>query len=138
MVEPFKAPRFEMVGKRVAELPFSGTIAAGGFLTIVSSMITYKFRILKVKMIFTEDANNWIVHEWLISGNRSTSTTGRPSGTNIFGRESPVSSFAGKAIVRNIACSIEVREERNYIKLYTRSTSPYAYFVNGTITIEEI
>lgn len=137
-MEKFKAPTFEMVAKRVAELPFSGPIAAGAMLSLVSGMITYPFRITRVKMIFTEDANNWIVHEWYVSANRSVSTTGRPSGVNIFGRESPVSSFIGKAIIRKVQCSIEVREGRQYIKLYTNNTGPYLYQINGTITIEEI
>lgn len=138
MVERFVAPRFELVGKRVAELPFSGTVAAGGTLTLVSGMITYFFRIKRVKMIITDDANNLITHQWFVSSDPSVADPLAPSGTDIFMGQGAVATFTGKAIIRNVDCNIEVRQRSTYLKLFVVSTSPYAYFVNGTMTVEVI
>lgn len=136
----FEAPKFEAARKRVLELVFSGRVTpvAPATLTIVSGLITYPFRITNVKMIFTDDANNLITHQWFVATNPSVADPAAPSGTDIFLGTPPVSNFAGKAIIRNVMCNIEVRQRSTYLKLYAVSTSPYAYFVNCTITIEEL
>ena len=132
----YKAPKFEMRPRRVAEIPFRGPIAAGGHNTLISGRIMYPFRITQVKMIFTDDANNWIIHQWKVNRSRSQPTTGPPAGINIFGRESPTASFVGKAIIRVVPCYIEYPEGDLIIHFYTHNTSPYAYERNASITIE--
>lgn len=137
----YVAPKFELKAKRVAELSFRGTVAAGvptSYLAIVSGRITYPFRIIQAKMIFTDEANNWIEHRWYTSTNLNLPTTDFPSDDNIFGRESPSSGFIGKAIIRIVNTSVEYPEGDVFIKLGTRNTGPYAYAVNCSITIEEI
>jgi len=132
----FKAPKFELAPRRVAEIPFRGTITAGLMRTLVSGKIMYPFRITKVKMIFTDDANNWIRHAWYTGRTRSQPTTGPPTGMNIFGRESPVADFIGKAIIMVVPCLIEFPEGGEIIHFYTNNTGPYAYERNASITIE--
>ena len=132
----YKAPKFEMKPRRVAEIPFRATILAGVFNTLHSGLISYPFRITQVKMIFTDDANNWIRHGWYTNRSRAQSATGPPSGLNIFGRESPVADFIGKAIIRVVPCNIEYPDGMQYIHFYTDNSGPYAYERNASCTIE--
>jgi len=132
----YKAPKMRFAPRRIAEIPFRGTIAAGVFNTLVSGRIAYPFRITEVKMIFTDDANNWIRHGWYVGRNRSQPTTGPPTGVNIFGRESPVADFVGKAIIRVVPCNIEYPEGGMIIHFYTQNSGPYAYERNASCTIE--
>lgn len=134
----FVVPKLELKVRRVAELTFRGTIAAGAWLTIVSGKITYPFSIVQAKMIFTDEANNWIEHRWYTSTNTNAPTTDFPADDNIFGRESPTTGFIGKAIIRVVNTSLEFPEGNLYIKLGTRNTGPYAYQVNGSIVIGEL
>lgn len=132
----YKAPKMKLEPRRVAEIPFRGTIAAGAFDTLVSGRIGYPFRITQVKMIFTDDANNWIRHQWRVGRTRSQPATGPPSGTNIFGRESPTATFIGKAIIRVVPCNIEFPTGDRIIHFYTHNSGPYAYERNASCTIE--
>ncbi|TKJ36874.1 hypothetical protein CEE36_11345 [candidate division TA06 bacterium B3_TA06] len=136
MVREYKAPKMVFQPRRVAEIPFRGTIAAGLMRTLVSGKIMYPFRITKVKMIFTDDANNWIRHGWYTGRTRSQPETGPPTGMNIFGRESPVADFIGKAIIRVVPCNIEFPEGGEIIHFYTNNTGPYAYERNASCSIE--
>ncbi len=134
----FKAPKFELKPRRVVEIPFRGTLAAGTMVTLNSGRITYPFRVTKVKMIFTDEANNQVIHSVHVLGNPYTSTTQAPTGDNLFGRESPTASFVGRSIIRVVPCNVEYPEGRRYIAFFTNNTSPYAYDFNGSVTIEEI
>jgi len=137
-LEMFKAPKFELAPRRVVEIPFSGPIAAGVFDTLDSGRIMYPFRITQVKMIFTDEANNWIRHEWRVSARARQSATEPLSGRNIFGPESPTASFVGKGIIRVVPCNIEFPEGGVIIHFYTQNLGPYIYERNASVTIEEM
>lgn len=134
----FIPPILDLKSKRMVELNFNSAIPTLTNLTLVSSPISYPFKILKVEMIFTEEANNLITHTWLTSGNRGVSVTGLPSGFNIFGRENPFTSFVGKSLIKNINCDVEVLEPLQHIKLHTYNGTTYVYMINCSITIQEI
>jgi len=134
----YKAPKFELFTKKVVEIQFTGSIGVGAYLTLVSSLITFPFRILQLKMIFGEEANNLVQHGWFLSGNSGVSVTGVPSGDNIASKESPNPFFIGKNILRVININIEVKEGRQYIKLYTYNANSYVYNINCSIVIQEL
>lgn len=141
----FHAPKFSMVSKRQVEIPFIASIPAGAGvpfipanLTLIVGPFSYKFRVVNAKMVFTGEAMNLVRHYWLVSGNRSISATGIPSGDNIFSREAPASYFIGKGIVRNVSCNYVVDEAMQYIKLHTVNGLVNAYDINCSITVEEL
>lgn len=131
-------PRYQPIDKRQVEINFNGTLATGAFLSVVAGPITYRFRIIQVKMIFTDDANNLVEHGWFISSNAGVSTTGFPSGDNIFSVESPATLFVGKHIVRIANTNVKIDEINRYIKLYTHNTCGTVYAFNCAIVIQEL
>lgn len=135
-LEPFKAPRFELEKKRVVEIPFYGSIGAGAYLTLHSNLITYPFRVTRLKMIFDELANNQVIHRWFTSGNRGVSTTGPPSGSGIATRETPTPTYVGRGIIRVVNLNAEYPDGDLYIKLYTYNGLGVAYTINASCTIE--
>jgi len=132
------APRWKPVDKRQVELNFSGTIVNGAFNSVVAGPIPYKFRILLAKMIFTDDANNLVEHGWYISANNSVSTTGPPSGDNVFGRENPTQLFIGDNLIRVANCNVVVDQVNMYIKLYVHNTCGATYTFNCAMIIQEL
>lgn len=134
----YVAPKFGLTEKRIYEIPFNINVAATTYLSQVSGRIMFKFRVLKAKMFFPEEANNLVEHGWFIDSNRSVSTTGTPSGDNAFHGVSPTNIFTGKAVVRVAESNREFEEEGLFIKFYTYNGNAYAYQATGSITIEEI
>ena len=129
-------PVYAPGARRVAELPFFGTVAAAGWLTIVTARIPYPFRITKVKMFFTQDAYDRIFHSWHVGPSTATPPGGPSTDPNIFARESPVSRFIGHAIIRVVDCDLQFAGGENYIKISTENTGPYAYEINAACVIE--
>lgn len=138
MIEQYVAPKFTLISKRIAELPFVGTIGAATWLTILTSPISYPFRIVQAKMTFTHEARNLVQYSWLISKNAGTSVTGYPSGDNIFAKETPTAYFIGNAIEKVINCNAEVPDKSTIIKLCTHNLNPYAYYINCTLMVQEM
>lgn len=138
MSRVFKAPKLDLKSKRVAEIPFRGTLLAGAMVSLNTSLITYPFRVTRVKMIFTDEANNLVIHSWHVRRSAFISTTAGPLGDNLFSREAPTATFTGRAIIRVAECNIEYPEGMRVITLYTNNTSPYAYDFNCAVTIEEM
>lgn len=134
----FIIPRFKLLPKRMAELPFHGTVAASATLLVSSSRIFYPFKVVQAKMTFTEEANNLVQHSWYVTSSGAVTGTGAPPGINIFGRESPQAFFAGKSTVKKIDMNLEYPEGGLFIVLYTVNGCTYAYYVDASITIQAL
>lgn len=136
MSKRFKAPKFELPPKRVVEIPFTGTVGTLTYLTLLSGMITYPFRITRAKMVFPYSAANLVEHRIYYSRTPSAPTTGWPTDVNIFGREAPVAGFIGEGIIKVVDCNVEVPETGFRLKMATYNGTGAIHYVNGTISIE--
>lgn len=134
----FKAPTLDLKPTVLAEIPFEGAVAAGGYLTLVSGYIPHKYRVIKAKMFFTLAAANLVRHRWYVSRNMNAPTGDWPTDTNLYGRLSPTATFIGQSLIRQVTTNIEVLEEGTYLKLATFNGLGVAYQANASITIEEI
>ena len=131
------APRFDLLEKRYVELNFESNVLTGAHLTLVTGAISYPFRVVLAKMVFSNEANNLVRVYWLTSTDNSTSIVGVPTGDNIFGRENPTQYFVGKAIIKRLNVNVSIPERNLYIKCHIHNTLPYAYRVNNSLVIQE-
>jgi len=134
----FKAPTLDLKPTILAEIPFEGAVLAGGYLTLVSGYIPYKYRVIRAKMFFTAAASNLVRHRWYVGRSPNAPTGDWPTDTNLYGRLSPTATFIGWSLVRQVTTNVEVLEEGTYIKFATLNGLGVAYQANGSITIEEI
>jgi len=134
----YKAPVLDLDVKSTIEIPLTRTIGAGAQDTRVSGMITYPFRIIQTKMFFGRNARNLIQYYWLYSSENSESTTGIPSGKNIYTKLTPLVYFIGEAEIKTINSQIDVLDKDQYIKLHIVNGLGVAYDGSGTITIQEL
>jgi len=134
----FKAPKIEMFIKRAYEIPFSALVAATSQQTIVSGLISFKFRVTLVKMIFDTDHVNSVLYYWLIGRNNQGSTTGLPEGDNIFREIVPVNFFVGNGETRTLQPNVAWEEDKGYLKLHINNLNTYAVTVKATIGIQEL
>lgn len=138
-----KIPDLLTTPKRVVEIPFNMTVpaAVGGISgrnTLVSSLIPYAFRVLRIKMVFDENAQNLLRIRWFISTNAGTSTTGSPAGDDLTATESPTPYYIGNnlIIISNINQDFPV--ERHYLKLYAENDNAVAVVANCTVIIQAL
>lgn len=122
----------------MVELNFAGAVGAGNWLTHVSGLIAYPFRILRATMVFNLEAANLVEHRWYYSGNRSAPTTGPPADTNVFGRENPTTYFIGDGLVKEVNCNVRVETPDRYLKLSTYNGLGIAYYYNCSLIIQEL
>ncbi len=134
----FKAPKMELEPTVLAEIPFEGLVAAGGYLTLVSGYIPYKYRVIRVKMFFTLVAANRVQHRWFVSRTRQAPTGDWPTDTNLYGRLSPTATFIGQSLIRQVQTNIEILEEGTHLKFATFNPLGVPYQANGSITVEEV
>ena len=131
-------PRFEAGKKRVSEIIYGGSVAAGATIVLCSGAIPHPMRVLLAKMIFTPDANNWIKMTWYISPTFQAENVTLPSGENVFAGGVGGGSFRGTAIERAAHSNKEFPDPVNYAALLVESTSPYAYNINCSLIVEEM
>ena len=127
-----------MSKRRFVELTFNGICPPGANFAISSGSITFPFRVVYAKMIFTDEANNWIRHYWYVVGAPVQGALGDVSGDNPFSTGSPLSYFIGKGIEKTANTSREYTDVPAFITLFTQSASPYAYVINASIIIQEL
>jgi len=134
----FKAPRFEFPMKHTGEVLFTAPLTALTHLTIVSSPITFDFRIPMVRMNFANDHNNSVEHYWLCSHNQGTSTTGPPPDENVFGLILPTPFIIGDNRELRLYPNFYYYGARNFVKLHVHNLNPYAVIINASAYIEEL
>lgn len=131
-------PKFMGADKRFMEITFSDSVPAGATLCLSGGPITFPFVIGVAKMIFTDDANNWIKHNWYISDTPQGRNTSLPSGENPFISGNVGGGFIGKAIIRTAYSNKKYLEAGKYVTLLTESTSPYTYRISASMIVVEI
>ena len=138
MSKRYTAPKFDLLDKRTVELNFEGLVGANAHFTLPRAGISYPFRVLQAKMVFTNEANNLVRVYWLVSTDSSPSIVAVPTGDNVFGRENPVQYFVGKAIIKRVNANVKIPERNRYIKCHIHNTLPYAYRANNSLIIQEL
>jgi hypothetical protein len=133
-----KIPDIVSIPKRVVEIPFNMTVPAGGRNTLVSSLISYTFRLLRIKMVFDENAQNLLRIRWFIATNAGTSTTGPPAGDDITATESPTPFFIGNNLIITANINQDYPVERHYLKMYAENGNAVPVVANATVILQQL
>jgi hypothetical protein len=133
----FVAPEFKPVTRRVAQIPFTATVGAATQLTLVSSRITFKYKVTAVEIVFRDDAANLLQIYVLVSGNVNVSTTGVPPDPNVFSQYSSTPYFVGEGVVKKAECNVQAPDGYDFVKVHANNLNAYAQTVNVTVRIEE-
>jgi len=138
MAERYRAPKIEAFVRREIEIPMSAAIAAASQGTIVTGLITFPFKVVKVKMYFRNDAANLVRCYWLVSESSTGSTTGIPPGDNLFKESVPLPYFVGEDEIREVLCYYEDEDGNKHIKLHVDNAHTIAQEVQATVTIRRL
>jgi hypothetical protein len=138
-----KIPDVITTPKRTVEIPFNAVVplrvgALNGRVTLVSSLIPYPFRVLRIKMVFDEVALNNLFYRWFISTNAQTSATSPPAGDDLTATESPTPYFIGNNLIITANINQDFPSDRHYLKMYCENANLYAVQANATVILQEL
>lgn len=133
-----KIPDLLTTPQRVVEIPFNMIVPATGRATLVSSLIPYAFRVLRLKMVFDDKALNLLRIRWFIATNAGTSATGPPAGDDITATESPTPFFIGNNIITTANINQDYPTDRHYIKMYAENDNALPVFANATVILQAL
>ena len=124
MATPSPAPIIAVESNRYV-IQFGGIgLAAGAQITSVSGGITFRYRILKVKVFFLDDAVPGMVYHVYVGSTPGGSTTGLPEGQSIFAPYSTTTEIRGSQGVRIMEPMMIVDSTRSYLKVHVQNLVP--------------
>jgi len=136
---PYWTPPIVNIISRVEyEIPISGAIGANLQGTILSGIITIPFKITGVRFIFPDNAINNVRAYLLYATDDNTSTTGTPTGTNVFSRYSPTAYFVGHDAIINAYCNIDINDNRTRLKLHINNLNNWATIIQVIVSIRRL
>ena len=135
---PFRVPRFTLLPKKIAEIPFVGTVGGSGQLTMVSDTIHFSFVVRSIVIDFANDHNDLVLHYVLLSHNRTVSATMVPADTSAFSALSTTAFAIGDNRERKWFPNVEWKSPPSYVKVHINNLNVYAVNVKVSITVEEI
>lgn len=116
-------------------IPFSGTVAAGGELTLASQLITLPFEIVSITTSFELNTNRTVQQKFFISGDSDAPTTGEPSGVNIFTDIGQVDYIIGDDEQKFIIHHASVDTGNSHVKVYANNTDNFPHAIDAIVTI---
>lgn len=139
MVEPSPAPIIAVESNRYV-IQFGGlALAAGAQITGVSGGITFRYRILKVKVFFLDNAVPDLRYYVFMGSTPGGSTTGLPEGTSIFAPYSMTQMIRGSQGMRECEPMMIVDSTRSYLKVHCENAGAvFACDWAAEITIERL
>jgi len=122
----------------VVTIPFLGTVAAGGELTLSSRRLTFPFRTKKLRVFFPLNTNRTTRVSFFLSPDDTCPTTGKPTGQNLFSPYSNIDYFVGDDELKEVEHVVEVKERGMFLKVYTLNTDSFPHTVDAQVMVEAL
>jgi hypothetical protein len=121
-------------------IQFGGlALGAGAQITGVSGGITFRYRIVKVKVFYLDNAVPDLRYYVLVGSTPGGSTTGLPEGDSIFSPYSTTLFLRGSQGMRECEPMLIVDSTRSFLKVHCWNVDPvYACDWAAEITIERL
>jgi hypothetical protein len=134
-----KPPKISLTPKKTYTVALSGVVGAGPGVgaTIVSSPITFRYRIKGAEVVFRDDAANLLFMYLMISRDTTTSGTIPPADSNLLAPYSPNAYLLGEGLVKRVHLDYVAEPDQKYIKAHALNGCAYAQTINVTVEIEE-
>lgn len=134
----YEAPLIEIEDKPEYEIPFIATIGATAQGTTVISGLSKPYKILEARMYFPDDAVNNVLIYWLIARDGEGSTTGIPTGDNMFSPFATLQWFIGHADLVTIRGNIDITVLDTGLKMHVINNNAYAITMMSILKIREL
>lgn len=117
-------------------LPFFGSVAAGGELTLVSERLNFPYTIRRIISSFALGTNRTLQLRFFLSRDNTAPATGKPTGEDLLSIYGQVPYLVGDDEHKEFPHEIEVRRAGSYLKVYGSNSDSFAHTIDAQIVIE--
>ena len=117
-------------------LPFAGTVAAGGELTLVSQHLKFPYTIRSLHSSFALGCDRTTQIRFFRSPDDSAPTTGQPSGTDLLLQHGQVPYLVGDDEQKIFPHEFPVLERGSFLKVYAKNTDTFPHTIDAQIVID--
>lgn len=117
-------------------LPFFGSVAAGGELTLVSQALLFPYTILQLTASFALGTNRTLQVRFFICRADEAPAAGMPSGTDLLGIHGQVPYLVGDDELKSFPHEIDVPESGSFIKVYALNADAFVHTLDAQVVLE--
>ena len=117
-------------------LPFFGSVAAGGELTLVSQRLNFTYTIRSLIASFALGADRTLQLRYYLSYEDSAPTAGRPTGEDLLSIYGQVPYLVGDDERKEFPHEIQVPRAGSYIKVYGSNSDAFEHTLDAQVVIE--
>ncbi len=117
-------------------LPFFGSVAAGGELTLVSSALIFPYTISLLTASFALGTNRTLQLRFFMSKDPTAPAAGMPTGLDLLSIYGQVPYLVGDDERKEFPHEIQVPESGTYLKVYAFNTDTFPHTIDAQIVID--
>lgn len=117
-------------------LPFSGSVAAGGELTLVSQFLNFPYTIRSLHASFALGANRTLQIRFILSRDPEAPATGQPTGNDLLSTHGQVPYLVGDDERKEFPHEIQIPDSGTYLKVYGNNSDAFAHTIDAQIVID--
>lgn len=117
-------------------LPFFGSVAAGGELTLVSQLLNFPYTISLLTASFALGTNRTLQLRFFLSRDDEAPATGKPTGTDLLSIHGQVPYLVGDDERKSFPHEIEVPESGTRLKVYGLNADTFPHTIDSQIVID--
>lgn len=117
-------------------LPFNGTVAAGGELTLVSNHLRIPYMVRSLHVSFALGTDRTVQIRFFRSPDDSTPGSGHPSGTELLLQYSRTPYLVGDDERKSFPHEFAVRESGSWLKVHAKNNDTFSHTVDCQIVID--
>jgi len=117
-------------------LPFFGSVAAGGELTLVSKFLNFPYTISQLIASFALGTNRTLQLRFFLSRDTEAPATGMPTGDDLLSIYGQVPYLVGDDEHKEFPHEIRVLESGSYLKVHGLNSDAYAHILDAQIIID--
>ncbi|MBA7551369.1 hypothetical protein ES705_43909 [subsurface metagenome] len=117
-------------------LPFAGSVAAGGELTLVSQRLNFTYTIQTLIASFALGTNRTLQLRYFLSYEDSAPAAGQPTGEDLLSIYGQVPYLVGDDERKDFPHEIQVRRAGTYLKIYGYNSDAFPHTIDAQIVID--
>ncbi|KKN06079.1 hypothetical protein LCGC14_1080880 [marine sediment metagenome] len=117
-------------------ISFFGTVGAGANLTLVSQLITGRFKTSVIRASFAPGVERLMTLKYFISFDPSAPTTEQPKGINILQQTGQVPFITGDDEFKSLEHEVLQNERNAFLKVFAENADSFEHTIDTQITIE--
>ena len=117
-------------------LPFFGSVAAGGELTLVSQRLNFTYTIRTLIASFALGCDRTLQLRYYLSYENSAPAAGRPTGEDLLSIYGQVPYLVGDDERKEFPHEIHVPRAGSYLKIYGNNSDTFPHTLDAQVVIE--